>query len=93
MCGMRKLKDPILRFSFFFGILAYGIAANLCYTGGWLTELLMQKISPGQSDRLAILSFKSGLIFSVVLSLFPGFVFGAFGLIEAWPHIFGNGKP
>lgn len=72
-------------------IVVYGVGANLCYTGGWLAELLVRRILPTQSDRLAIVSFKCGVTFSVFLTLFPGFVFGAFGLIAAWPHIFGNG--
>jgi len=75
----------------FLGMLSYGFAANICYTGGWLAELAIRKILPAQSDRLAILSFKFGLAFSILLSLFPAFIFGGFDLIAAWPHIFGSG--
>jgi hypothetical protein len=75
-----------------FGIVAYGVGANMCYTLGWLAELATRKILPGQSERLAVLSFKIGLVFSVFLTLIPGFVFAAFGIIELWPHIFGNGQ-
>jgi hypothetical protein len=87
--GKASLPDPPL--FVFLGIFFYALAANLCYTGGWLAELLVRKILPEQSDRLAILSFKYGLAFSVLLSLFPAFIFGGFELIEAWPHIFGIG--
>jgi len=76
----------------FLGIFFYGFAANLCYAGGWLAELAARKFTPAQSERLAILSFKFGLAFAVFLTLFPGIVFGAFGLIAAWPHILGNGQ-
>ena len=75
-----------------FAALAYGIAANICYTCGWLTELVTRKISPGESERLAIVSFKFGLGFSVLLTLVPGFIFGAFGLLQAWPYIFGHSQ-
>jgi hypothetical protein len=88
--GNASLPDPPLLA--FLGIFFYALAANLCYTGGWLAELLVRKISPTQSDRLAILSFKYGLTFSILLSLFPAFIFGGFGLIAAWPRIFGGGQ-
>jgi hypothetical protein len=88
--GSTSLPDP--PFFVFLGIFFYGLAANLCYTGGWMAELLVRKISPAQSDQLAILSFKYGLVFSVLLSLLPAFIFGGFELIEVWPHIFGNGQ-
>lgn len=74
----------------FLGIFLYGFAANLCYTGGWLAELATRKLLPAQSEHLAALSFKFGLAFSFLLSLFPAFIFGGFGLIAAWPHIFGG---
>jgi hypothetical protein len=86
--GDAALPNPPL--FVFLGIFFYGFAANLCYTGGWLAELAARKFSPAQSERLAILSFKFGLAFSIFLSLFPAFIFGGFGLIAAWPHIFGG---
>jgi hypothetical protein len=88
--GNASLPNPPL--FVLLGIFFYGFAANLCYTGGWMAELLVRKISPLQSDRLGILSFKFGLTFSVLLSLFPAFIFGGFDLIAAWQRIFGNGQ-
>jgi hypothetical protein len=72
-------------------IVIYAVGANFCYTGGWLAELVMRRILAAESDGLAILGFKCGLAFAVLLTLFPGIVFGVFGLIAAWPHIFGTG--
>ena len=85
-----ELPDPPI--FLVFGILAYGIAANLCFTFGWVAELGIRSLWPAESDRLAVLSFKIGLVFSVFLTLIPGFIFGAFGIIGLWPHIFGNGQ-
>jgi hypothetical protein len=63
-----------------FGVLLYGIAANVCFTGGWLAELVVRKIRPTEADRFATLSFCLGLIFSVVLTLTPAVVVGALGI-------------
>ena len=84
------LPDPPI--FLLFGILGYGIAANLCFTVGWLAELVIRSLWAAESDRLAVLSFKIGLVFSVFLTLIPAFIFGAFGIIGLWPHIFGNGQ-
>jgi hypothetical protein len=68
-----------------FGVLLYGIAANVFFTGGWLAELIVRKIWPVEADRFATLSFSLGLIFSVALTLTPAIVFataGIFGLVR-----------
>ena len=69
------------------GVLLYGIAANVFFTGGWLSELIVRKIWPIEADRFATLSFSLGLIFSVALTLTPAFVFGAAGIFGLVGHV------
>jgi hypothetical protein len=33
-------------------VIAYGVMANVCYTGGWVAELVVQKIWPGKEVTL-----------------------------------------
>ena len=71
------------------GILIYGVMANICFTRGWLAELLIRKVWPQEADRFATLSFSLGLVFSVLLTLTPGIIIGAGGVLGLLAHIFG----
>jgi hypothetical protein len=73
------------------GIILYGIAANICFTGGWLAELVVRKISPREADRFASLTFSLGLVLSVLLTLSPGIVIGAVGFFGLLRHLLGMG--
>jgi hypothetical protein len=68
------LPDP--PFLVMLGIFAYGIAANICFTGGWMGELLAHKIWPEKMERFAGAAFFFGLMFSVTLTLLPAVFFG-----------------
>jgi hypothetical protein len=81
------LPDPPL-FALF-GVVIYGIMANVCFTGGWLVELVIRKLWPGEADRFATLTFTLGLIFSVLLTLTPGIVVGSVGLFGLLGHLLG----
>jgi len=35
------------------GILIYGIMANVCFTGGWIAELVIRQIWPHEAERFA----------------------------------------
>jgi hypothetical protein len=53
-------------------IIAYAIFANLCYTGGWITELLLARFRSGVSTTaFALRAFRLGMRFSIGLTLFP----------------------
>jgi len=71
------------------GILLYGIAANVCFTGGWLAELIVRKFWPSEADQFSTLSLSLGLIFSVLLTLTPAIVIGAAGIFGLVGHLFG----
>lgn len=49
----------------------YGTAANVCYTLGWVTELLARRAWGRSAPDMGPLLFRQGLIFSVGLTLLP----------------------
>jgi len=57
-----------------FGIILYGIMANIFYTAGWVVELTIRRLWPKESDSFATLSFRLGIIFSVLLTITPGLI-------------------
>jgi hypothetical protein len=52
-------------------VLAYAGLANLCYTGGWITELAFNAWWGVDPPRVGPILFRQGLIFSVGLTLLP----------------------
>lgn len=71
------------------GIVIYGILANVCFSIGWVAELIVRRIWPREADRFATLSFSLGVIFSVLLTLAPGFLVGAGGIFKLLNHLRG----
>jgi hypothetical protein len=53
------------------GVLLYGILANVCYTGGWITELLVAKLWAVDTARFGPIAFILGTGFSVLVTLAP----------------------
>lgn len=53
------------------GSVVYGIAANVCYTLGWLAELAARAVWGRRAPDVGPLLFRQGLIFSVGLTLLP----------------------
>jgi hypothetical protein len=70
-----------------FGVIIYGILANACYTGGWVTELIVRRMWPREADRFATLSFSLGIIFSVLVTLVPAVLVGALGIFKLLNHL------
>jgi hypothetical protein len=81
------LPDPPL-FAIF-GVILYGILANVCFTGGWVGELVVRKLWPQESDRFATTSFSLGLFLSVLLTLTPAVVVGVAGIFKLISHFLG----
>jgi len=68
-----------------FGVILYAVLANVCFTGGWIAELLVRQIWPEEAQGFARTSFALGLAFSVLLTLTPGIllvVIGFFSLLS-----------
>jgi hypothetical protein len=61
------------------GVVFFAAAANVCYTGGWIAELIVRRAWPDQSDMFGTLTFTLGLPFAVVVTLAPAFLIGALG--------------
>ena len=77
--------------------IAFGMAANVCYTGGWLVELIVQKTWPDQAEQIGPISFALGLSFAVLVTLLPIlFVSGAavvLGLAQWLGYAAASGYP
>ena len=58
-------------------LVVFLFVANVCYTGGWIVEIVVAKISSRRVDRFGTAAFKIGVIFSVVVALFPGVLFAS----------------
>ena len=54
-----------------FAIIAYGIAANVCYTLGWIVELVLSASSWKSGGSIGPRLFRIGVTFSVLLTLLP----------------------
>ena len=67
-CG---LPDPPL-FALF-GVAAYAVVANICYTGGWVVELLFVR-TPERRNRFAERAFRVGMVGSAAFTALPGVV-------------------
>jgi hypothetical protein len=64
-------------------VILYAVAANVCYTGGWIAELLVRRAWPEESNQFAPLTFTLGLAFAVVVTLLPAILVGATAVIYA----------
>ena len=53
------------------GVLMYGIAANICYTGGWITELVVARFWRVDTAPFGPIAFALGTAFSVLVTLIP----------------------
>jgi hypothetical protein len=54
------------------GVIGYAVAANVCYSLGWITELLWSWGDTTRTEAFRPKIFRMGLGFSVVLTLLPG---------------------
>ena len=54
-----------------FAVLFYGIAANVCFTGGWILELIVNHIWGNRAGAFPQISFFFGVIFSIIVTLLP----------------------
>jgi hypothetical protein len=63
------LPDPVVLAVI--GVIAFGVIANVCYTGGWIVELLVAKVWRVESTRFGPIAFALGTAFSVLVALAP----------------------
>ncbi|HEU4988932.1 MAG TPA: hypothetical protein VFT41_04045 [Gemmatimonadaceae bacterium] len=55
-------------------VIVYALAANLCYSAGWIVESLVQRWLRRDTYGLGPALFRHGLVFSVGLTLLPAVV-------------------
>jgi hypothetical protein len=68
--------DPPL----FLFTLAYAVVVNLFYTGGWMVELLWCRLWPATKGDVAILTFRLGLVLSILVTTLPAVLATAFAV-------------
>jgi hypothetical protein len=73
-----------------FAIIIYGVLANICYTGGWVAELIIRRAWPEEADQFASRTLLLGLLFSVLLTLTPAIVLVVAGIFGLASHFLGN---
>jgi len=52
-------------------VIVYGIMANICFTGGWILELLSRRIWGARAEAFGEIAFTWGTLGSVFLTLVP----------------------
>ena len=65
-------SDPFSYFPYFLNaILYYAVAANFCYTGGWMTELISRRVWAEKAQHFGTIALGLGTAFSVFITLIP----------------------
>ena len=64
-----------------FAVIAYAVGANICFTGGWIAEILVKKFWREKAGAFGQAAFIGGVAFSVLITLAPSALFG--GLLIA----------
>jgi hypothetical protein len=60
-----------------FAVIGYAIGANVCFTGGWMAEIIARKLWQERVGAFAQISFALGVVFSILLTLAPAVLFTA----------------
>ncbi len=74
LIGARLVKpgeDVVEPLAVMVGAVVYAVAANLCYTLGWVTELLWSRGDTCQTEAIRPKIYRKGIIFSVALTISP----------------------
>jgi len=53
----------------------FGLAANVCYTLGWITEIMWSGGDVARTEAMRPKVFRIGMILSVIITLLPGILF------------------
>lgn len=59
---------------FLYPVLFYAVAANVCFTGGWVAELTSKKIWGEKAQYFGPIALGLGTAFSVIITLFPAMI-------------------
>jgi hypothetical protein len=64
-------EDAEEPFGLFLSFVAYGVMANVCYTPGWLVELIQREKDPVLARERGKRNFRRGMWFSCILTTAP----------------------
>jgi hypothetical protein len=73
----------------FFAIIAvivYGVMANICFTGGWILELLSRQMWGVRAEAFGEIAFAWGILGSVLLTLSPAAIIVLYAVISVISH-------
>lgn len=62
------IPDPPILIPIF--VVVYGALANVCYTGGWIAEVVLARFRPN-TNAFGIRAFRLGVKFSIFVTLIP----------------------
>lgn len=63
-------------------VVIYAIMANVCFTGGWILEVLSRRIWDDRAEAFGEIAFTWGTLGSIVLTLIPAAVITAVGIYK-----------
>jgi len=72
-------------------VAAFAGGANVCYTGGWLAELIVKRAWPEESRSFGTLAFTLGVPFAIVVTLLPALLIGGVALAYGFARWLGYG--
>ncbi len=75
------LPDPPILLPF--GIIAFGVFANVFYTAGWIAELLIARIWRVDPAPFGPAAFALGTFFSVLVAIVPGALVVPFAVLTS----------
>jgi hypothetical protein len=64
-------EDAVEPFGMLLGVAAFAFMANVCYSLGWVIELLQRENNPARARANAEKGFRRGLLFSCLLTTAP----------------------
>ena len=68
-----------------FGIMFYGVLANVFYTGGGLSDLVMRAVTATEkASAFGLKAFRTGVFFSILLTLCPAAVCWIVFAVALW---------
>jgi len=70
-----------------FGAIVYGVVANVCYTLGWITEILWLGTGPDDTKKIRRTRiFWAGVVLSACLTLLPAILLPVLWAIFGFQH-------
>ena len=63
-------------------VIAYGVGANICYTGGWISEVMVRKIWQERTGAFGPIAFTLGIVFSFLITLAPAALFSVLLIVR-----------